>query len=368
MDRPLLPLNALRTFEVAARQGSFTAAAGELRVTQAAVSHQILRLEDQLGVKLFHRTSKGLVPTSEAEALLPLLSDSFDRIGGLLDQVRTGRYVETVNLGVVTTFASGWLVPRLAAFERDHPGLRLRLFTNSNKVDLTREGLDAAIRFGDGGWQGETAVPLMESPLTPLCAPGTAARLASPADLHREVLLRSYRVEEWPAWFEAAGADGAPDPGPPDTEHGTAAPGDQERRETGSRGEESLQAKTIDVEGTGSADEKGALEQEAGNRVTEGTGSASPAAAACGAFGNGHLEQASLTFDSSIAMAELAASGYGVALLPWRMFEAQLESGRLARPFRTELSKGRYWLTRPSLKPATPGVHALEVWLKAEAG
>ncbi|MBD8891274.1 LysR substrate-binding domain-containing protein [Roseibium litorale] len=82
----------------------------------------------------------------------------------------------------------------------------------------------------------------------------------------------------------------------------------------------------------------------------------------------GTLEQASLTFVSSIAMAELAASGYGVALLPWRMFEAQLQSGRLVRPFRTEISKGRYWLTRPSLKPATPGMHALEVWLKAEAG
>lgn len=319
MDRPLLPLNALRTFEVAARQGSFTAAAGELRVTQAAVSHQILRLEDQLGVKLFHRTSKGLVPTSEAEALLPLLSDSFDRIGGLLDQVRTGRYVETVNLGVVTTFASGWLVPRLAAFERDHPGLRLRLFTNSNKVDLTREGLDATIRFGDGGWQGETAVPLMESPLTPLCAPGTAARLASPADLHREVLLRSYRAEEWPAWFEAARAEASPDLRYPQADRDFSTPEDQAQTETA-------------------------------------------------AFGTGHLEQASLTFDSSIAMAELAASGYGVALLPWRMFEAQLESGRLARPFRAELSKGRYWLTRPTLKPATPGVHALEVWLKAEAG
>ena len=150
MDRPNIPLNALRCFEVAARQGSFTNAAVELCVTQAAVSHQILRLEEQIGVKLFHRTSKGLLLTPEGEALLPVLTASLDRISGVLDRFTDGRYYETINVGVVTTFAVGWLAERLTEFEKSHLGISIRLFTNNNRVDIAREGLDVAIRFA--GW------------------------------------------------------------------------------------------------------------------------------------------------------------------------------------------------------------------------
>lgn len=100
MDCPNIPLNALRAFEVAARQGSFTSAAIERCVTQVAVSHQILRLEDLLGIKLFHRTPKGLILTAEAEALAPVLTSGLDQIGGVLDRFMDGRYVETINVGV----------------------------------------------------------------------------------------------------------------------------------------------------------------------------------------------------------------------------------------------------------------------------
>ncbi|ESR24526.1 LysR family transcriptional regulator [Lutibaculum baratangense] len=288
MDRPNLPLNGLRAFEVAARQGSFTRAAIELRVTQAAVSQQISRLEDLLGVTLFTRTSNGLVLTDEGAALHPVLTRNFDEIGDVLDRFLDGRYRETLHLGVVTTFAAGWLVERLPAFVAGHPGISLRLFTNNNRVDIAKEGLHMAIRFGDGDWPGLIAVPLFEAPLSPLCAPELAARLRDPADLAGQTLFRSYRADEWAMWFAAADA---------------ACP---------------------DLQGP--------------------------------------------VFDSSVAMAELAAAGLGVALLPALMFRRQLSEGRLARPFAAEIATGRYWLTRPRNKPPSPAMRAVESWLVEESG
>lgn len=287
MDRPNIPLNALRTFEAAARQGSFTNAAVELCVTQAAVSHQILRLEDLLRVKLFHRTPKGLLLTPEGEALLPVLTASLDRISGVLDRFLDGRYQETINVGVVTTFAVGWLADHLPGFQQRYPGISIRLFTNNNRVDIAREGLDMAIRFGQGRWPGLTAHPLMETPLTPLCATSLAARLDGPDALSQQMLLRSYRSDEWPIWF-----------------------------------------------------------QEAGARLPKLDGP---------------------VFDSSIAMAEMAAKGMGVALLPYSMFQAQLNDGRLERPFEIEIATGRYWITRLASKEASAAELAFEAWLTEAA-
>lgn len=201
LDRPDLPLNGLRVFEVALRQGSFTRAAIELRVTQAAVSHQIARLEDRLGVTLFLRTSAGLVPTDEGRALYPVVEHGFDAIARALDRITGQRHVEILKVGVVTTFAVGWLLPRLAAFQRSHPMIDLRISTNNNRVEILREGLDMAIRYGAGTWTGSKAELLVDAPLSPLCAPSVARRLDSPADLGREILLRSYRGDEWPRWF-----------------------------------------------------------------------------------------------------------------------------------------------------------------------
>lgn len=286
MDRPHLPLNALRAFEVAARQGSFTKAAVELSVTQAAVSHQVNALERLLGMALFRRSSAGLILTDEGAALLPVLTQGFDRMGQVLDRFQEGRYRETLNLGVVTTFAVGWLLPRMERFARAHPEIELRVSTNNNRVDITREGLDMAIRFGDGTWPGLTALPLMQAPLTPLCAPDTAARLAGRGDLAGEVLLRSYRAGEWEAWCEAAGLPCPPLRGP--------------------------------------------------------------------------------VLDSSVALAELAAGGHGVALLPVAMFGALLADGRLVRPFGIEVGMGRYWLTAARGRARTPGMERLEGWLGEE--
>lgn len=206
VDRSHLPLNALRAFEAAARHLNFTRAGLELRVSQGAVSHQVALLEAQLGVRLFRRLPRGLALTDEGQALVPVLAESFERIGATLDLYADGRLREVLTLGVVGTFATGWLLPRLGDFAAAYPHVDLRVMTNNNRVDLAGEGLDLAIKFGDGAWHGVHAEPLMAAPLTPLCAPGVAARLTSPDDLRREMLHRSYRADEWPRWFEAAGS------------------------------------------------------------------------------------------------------------------------------------------------------------------
>lgn len=203
MDRSQLPLNALRAFEAAARHLNFTLAARELYVSQAALSHQIKALEGRLGVALFRRLPRGVALTDEGVALVPTLRDSFDQISAALDLFAGGQLREVVTLGVVATFATGWLLPRLDRFRLAHPEVDLRILTNNNRVDLAGDGLNLAIRFGDGSWHGTAAVPVMSAPLAAMCAPDRAARLRRPADLVTENLLRSFRRDEWPAWFRA---------------------------------------------------------------------------------------------------------------------------------------------------------------------
>lgn len=205
MVRPHLPLNALRAFEASARHLSFTRAAIELCVTQAAISHQVKGLEARLGVRLFRRLPRGLALTDEGAALLPTLGESFDRIAELVEGIAEGTAAQLLSVAAVGTFAAGWLLPRLPGFRAQHPRIDLRLFTNNNRVDLAGEGLDYAIRFGDGAWHGTNALPLIESPLTPLCTPALARGLEGPRDLRAMPLLRSYRADEWPRWFAAAG-------------------------------------------------------------------------------------------------------------------------------------------------------------------
>uniref|UniRef100_UPI003C7D31D3 LysR family transcriptional regulator n=1 Tax=Pseudomonas veronii TaxID=76761 RepID=UPI003C7D31D3 len=205
MLRSHLPLNALRAFEASARHLSFTRAAIELCVTQAAVSHQVKSLEAQLNVTLFKRLPRGLMLTREGETLLPVLRESFDRIAHTLGQFEGGHYREVLSVGAVGTFAVGWLLPRLADFQHRYPFIDLRLSTHNNRVDVAAEGLDYAIRFGAGAWHGTDACPLFEAPLTVLCVPSIAEQLHTPVELLKHTVLRSYRADEWNLWFQAAG-------------------------------------------------------------------------------------------------------------------------------------------------------------------
>ncbi len=208
MARPHLPLNALRAFEAAARHQNLTRAALELHVSQAALSHQIRGLEATLGIRLFHRLPRGVALSDEAVALYPVLNEAFDRIAVAVNRARSTARRDVVSLGAVGTFVNGWLLPRLAQFEAAHPGIELRLSTHNNRIDQASEGLDVAIRFGNGDWQGMHCTPIADTRFAPVCAPALARRLRVPQDLAALPLLRSYREDEWPRWCEAAGVRG----------------------------------------------------------------------------------------------------------------------------------------------------------------
>jgi len=197
-------LSALRAFEAAARQLSFTRAGLELSVTQAAISHQVKSLEERLGLELFRRTPRGLVLTDEGRALMAPVGESFARLSQALGQFENGRLKEVVTVGAVGTFAVGWLMDRLPDFAARHATIDLRLLTNNNKVDLAGESLDYAIRFGDGAWHGIHAEKIMDAPCAPVCSAATARELKIPADLAHRLLLRSYRSQDWPRWLKAA--------------------------------------------------------------------------------------------------------------------------------------------------------------------
>jgi LysR family transcriptional regulator of beta-lactamase len=139
-----------------------------------------------------------------------VLKEAFDRMAAALARFDEGRGRELLSVGAVGSFAVAWLLPRLQRFGAAHPEVDLRLSTNNNRVDIAEEGLDFAIRFGDGAWHGTEAVLLFPAPLTVLCSAATAKRLKAPADLANEILLRSYRSDEWPAWFAAAGVEDVP--------------------------------------------------------------------------------------------------------------------------------------------------------------
>lgn len=202
--RNRLPLNALRAFESSARHLSFTRAGLELCVTQAAISQQVRALEEQLGIVLFRRLPRGLDLTEEGHALFPVLTDAFGRISSVLHQFEDGHFHEVLTVAVVGTFAVGWLMPRLPSFQQAHPFIDLRIFTNNNLVNLASDGMDLAIRFGNGLWPATQSLKILDAPLTMLCTPEIACRLQTPGDLKQHPLMRTYRKDEWEQWLSAA--------------------------------------------------------------------------------------------------------------------------------------------------------------------
>src|SRR6266702_2729049 len=152
MSRSLPPLNALRAFEAAARHLSFTAAAAELNVTQAAISHQIKGLEERLGLPLFRRLPRRLILTEAGQALLPELRDAFSRMALAIERVTARSAGGTLTVSSMTTVVIGWLLPLLPRFQAAHPEIDVRLMTSQRMVDFAREDIDVAIRFGGGKW------------------------------------------------------------------------------------------------------------------------------------------------------------------------------------------------------------------------
>jgi LysR family glycine cleavage system transcriptional activator len=217
MIRHLPPLNALRAFEAAARHLSLTRAAEELHVTPAAVSHQVKGLEAYLGVKLFRRANRALLLTDAGQACLPGLREGFDRLAQAMEAVRDHDQSGPFTVSVPPSFGAKWLVTRLDRFRQKHPGYDVRLDASMRLVDLMREGVDIAVRYGAGNYPGMRVDRLMDEVAIPVCSPRLIEGhepLRVPADLCRHTLLHhaaSFQDDsypDWRMWLQAAGVEG----------------------------------------------------------------------------------------------------------------------------------------------------------------
>jgi LysR family glycine cleavage system transcriptional activator len=219
MNDRLPPLNALRAFEAAARLASFSRAADELHVTPAAVSHQIHALEQDLGVRLFHRLSRSIALTPSGHILLPGLSAGFAEIGAAVGRLRAHNDTGTLTVTASPSFAAKWLVLRLHRFQHEHPDIDVRISATDEVVDMSRGDFDIAIRYGAGRYPGLEVELLFTNEVFPACSPALLAagpELRTPADLRHHALINDQAVERdplaptWTMWLKAAGVTDLP--------------------------------------------------------------------------------------------------------------------------------------------------------------
>lgn len=214
MARPLLPLNALRAFESAARHLNFSRAAGELFVTPGAVSQQIRLLEEAVGGPLFLREARGLQLTDLGRASVPLLREGFDRLMDASALLREPPRRRQVSVSVTPSFAAKWLMPRMEDFHTAHPEIEVWISADMEPVDLHEGTVDLAVRYGPGVHDGHPTERLMTETVLPVCAPRFMKGLhpiVSPADLVHHPLLHDVSADadpsrpDWAMWLKARG-------------------------------------------------------------------------------------------------------------------------------------------------------------------
>ena len=210
---PRLPsLDLLKGFEAAARLLSFTKAGQELYLSQSAVSRQIQELEEQLGVPLFERRHRALALTEAGQTLHAAAAQALATMRAVTDRLRAGRGRQTLGVTTTQSFASLWLIPRLAGFTRQHPELDVRISAETRVLDLERDGLDLAIRHGPATMVGTHALRLFGERVFPVCSPkllqDKQKPLREPADLRHHVLLQyddpdgRHPWMHWKTWLE----------------------------------------------------------------------------------------------------------------------------------------------------------------------
>ena len=215
MRRSLPPLNALRAFEVAARHMSISQAAAELRVTPAAVSHQIRLLEDHVGLPLFMRNGRGLALTDAGSAGLRDLREGFARLGAAMDAIDSLGEAGVLSVSVAPSFASKWLLPRLELFQSAHPEIDVHVSASMQISDFVKDGIDVAIRYGAGRYSDVAVERLLTESVVPVCSPEYLMQHGPfylPSDLTEATLLHDDSPDNdpscpnWEMWLGAAGA------------------------------------------------------------------------------------------------------------------------------------------------------------------
>jgi LysR family glycine cleavage system transcriptional activator len=208
-------LSALLMFESAARHCSFTLAARELKVTQAAVSQQVRALERELGITLFNRLHRGLELTRDGSRLHRAVTMSFEHVATTADELRHDKEVARIDIGVTFAIASFWLVPRLPRFRALHPGIDARVVASDRGFEKVAHEVDAGIAFGLGNWPGFRSTLLREGEVFPICSPSYLRRrphLSCVEQLPGETLLSMSDdrpgILDWPLWLAEHGVTG----------------------------------------------------------------------------------------------------------------------------------------------------------------
>jgi LysR family glycine cleavage system transcriptional activator len=210
LKRGRLPLTALRSFESAGRLSSFTLAAEELFVSQAAISRQIRELEADLGKPLFDRIHRGVVLTPEGAKLLSILTSSFDSIDTALGEIGNAEKTTQVTISSEPTFAALWLVPQLQRFRALHPQIEVTIESDPRLVEFRAREAEIAVRFSDSrtSWPRTQALLLCETDGVPVAAPSLVngrRPIRTIADLRDQTLLHDEHRDIWDRWFERAG-------------------------------------------------------------------------------------------------------------------------------------------------------------------
>ena len=211
MANRLPPLNALRAFEASARQLSFTRAAEELFVTQAAISHQIKALEDNLGIKLFMRKNRSLLLTEEGQSYYLDIKDVFNSLHEATERLLARGAKGAITVSLQPSFAIQWLVPRLNTFNSLHPDIDVRIKAVDQAENSLTEDVDIAIYFGRGRWNDVYAEQLHTEYLIPVCSPlliSDSKPLNEIADLSNHTLLHDTSRRDWKRWFKQVGVRG----------------------------------------------------------------------------------------------------------------------------------------------------------------
>lgn len=208
----LPPLDTLRAFEAAARLGSFSAAASELSLTHGAISRQVARLEGWLGQRLFERHGRGVSVTQDGRRLQIRTVEAFALLSDGGDRWLPARGPAVVRLTALPSVSSLWLIPRMTRLEQGKPPLQIDLMIEGRSADLTEEGIDLALRWGNGNMPGRVSMCLLDDRAFPIASPELAARIGdgAPERLLEFPLLNDSDTSGWRRWFETCGMDYRP--------------------------------------------------------------------------------------------------------------------------------------------------------------